>query len=288
MRQRFIIGIGSQRAGSTLLHRILDAGTDVYMHPMKELHYFDTIFGIRSVEVLKKYSANQLEREIGRICGSGQFGFINKRYKNYIRTAMMGAFMEMQSTSYKDLFRPCVMDNVILGEVTPEYMLLPPEGIDRMAAEVGDDAVIILLARNPTERLISAFKLYKIGLGDKEMENFSSDLRRAIDEGGTWMEQQDAFNDYETALNRYRSVFSRVIFLKYDDLFCNPGVVIDRMKNEAELIVDEKAYKEILENKVNSLADTAPVSDLVRREIDVRYHDRHAFIVDYFESDCRY
>ena len=44
---RFVLGIGSQRAGSTLLHHCLDVASDVFMHPLKELHYFDTLHGVR-------------------------------------------------------------------------------------------------------------------------------------------------------------------------------------------------------------------------------------------------
>jgi hypothetical protein len=34
---RFVLGIGSQRAGSTLMHHALEASTDVFIHPLKEL-----------------------------------------------------------------------------------------------------------------------------------------------------------------------------------------------------------------------------------------------------------
>lgn len=38
MNNKFVIGIGSQRAGSTLLHKILDECTNIFIHPVKELH----------------------------------------------------------------------------------------------------------------------------------------------------------------------------------------------------------------------------------------------------------
>jgi Sulfotransferase family len=285
---KFVIGIGSQRAGSTLLHRILDASTSIYMHPMKELHYFDTLFGVRPPEVLKKYASNQLEREIGKICTATQFGFVNKRYKNYIRTAMLGAIKDMRGVNYKDLFRPCLATNPVLSETTPEYMLLPPDGINSMANEVGKDAVIILLARNPTERLISAFKLYKIGLGEFEIPTFEKDLKQTLTEASAWLDQQDAFNDYQTALEKYRSVFSRVIFLKYDDLFEKPDEVIGKLEKEAGINVSSEAYKSILGSKVNSLADTAPVSAALRAEISNRYANQQTFLTDQFGSACQH
>ena len=58
-KNNFVIGIGSQRAGSTLLHKILDSCTDIFMHPIKELHYYDTLFDVRKDEFLKKFISNE-------------------------------------------------------------------------------------------------------------------------------------------------------------------------------------------------------------------------------------
>ncbi len=54
--QKFVIGIGSQRAGTTLLHTILSECTPVFMHPLKELHYFDTLFDTRDIQLLRGVS----------------------------------------------------------------------------------------------------------------------------------------------------------------------------------------------------------------------------------------
>ena len=55
---KFVIGIGSQRAGSTLLHRIISECTQVFTHPIKELYYYDTLFNVRKDEFLKKLASN--------------------------------------------------------------------------------------------------------------------------------------------------------------------------------------------------------------------------------------
>jgi hypothetical protein len=256
------------------------------MHPMKELHYFDTLHNVRSPDVLKKFSANQLEREIRKICDSKQFGFINRRYKNYLRTAMLGVTKEMADLQYKDLFRPCLAGNELLGEITPEYMLLPQEGVKHMADVIGNDATIILLARNPAERLISAFKLYKIGLGDGALKYFEDDLRAAIVEKGSWMAQQDAFNEYQTAFNKYKAVFENVLLLRYEDVFENPESVIQQLKLASGIEIDESVYRQIILDKVNNLADTAPVSIELKAELNLRYSRQNDFLENYFGSPC--
>ena len=69
---RFIIGIGSQRAASTLLHTLLSDSSDAFMHPVKELHYFDTLFGVRPQEALTEFSTRQLMREVDHIVAASE------------------------------------------------------------------------------------------------------------------------------------------------------------------------------------------------------------------------
>lgn len=53
---KMILGIGSQSAGTLLLYNILDQCTDIAMHPMTELHYFDTLYGARDKSLLQEFS----------------------------------------------------------------------------------------------------------------------------------------------------------------------------------------------------------------------------------------
>ena len=85
-QHRFVIGIGSQRAGSTLLHNLLDESTSIFMHPLKELHYFDSLFHVRAREALVAFSRRQLDRQLDEIIAATQYGFIDKSYKCLLRT----------------------------------------------------------------------------------------------------------------------------------------------------------------------------------------------------------
>ena len=60
---------------------------------------------------------------------------------------------------YFDLYRPCIANNPYLGEVTPEYMILPEAGVSAMSNSLGRSTKIILLATNPVQRFLSAVKL---------------------------------------------------------------------------------------------------------------------------------
>lgn len=89
-QHRFVIGIGSQRAGSTLLHNLLDESTSIFMHPLKELHYFDSLFHVRAPQALVAFSRRQLDRQLDEIIAATQYGFIDKSYKCLLRTNRIG------------------------------------------------------------------------------------------------------------------------------------------------------------------------------------------------------
>lgn len=280
---KFIIGIGSQRAGSTLFYNILDQCSPIYMNPVKELHYFDTLFKVRSVEVLHKFSTRQLEREINTIVQAKDFSFINGRYKNLLRTNFLLASMKIEHIKYIDLFRPCVKSNNFLGEITPEYMILPPEGIRRMRETVGDDARVILIARNPVKRFISAFKLLMYGNNDSDASQFEENLLKTVAAGGDWMRVQDAFNDYESALMRYQQEFDHILLLSYDELFVSAEHTVEKLSTFLGMQISLEQYEKVIGTKFNSLSDTVELSENTLALLTARYTAQQAYLDSVFE-----
>lgn len=259
---KFTIGIGSQRAGSTLLHRILDECTEIFMHPIKELHYFDTLFGVRNPDYLVNFSQSQLDREFDRLISMNDHSYIGeKKYKCYLRANWILASRPIENVEYVDLYRPCLIDNHYFGEITPEYMILPDEGIESMADKVGRDAPIILLSRDPVERFISSFKLLKLYRAeDNVIENFDFELQKTLSEMPTWVEQQRQLNDYESALRNYKKYFNNICFIKYEDLISNKKQTIDKLEVCLGTPVNRSRAESIMRRKVNQIGETGYVS----------------------------
>jgi len=275
---QFVIGIGSQRAGSTLLHKILEKTTTVYMNPVKELHYFDTLYKIRIEKTLKNFSKRQLEHEINRIVRASKFDFIDKRYKNLLRTSLLLSTHKVEQLNYIDLFRPCVADNNILGEITPEYMILPKEGIIKMRETIGDNAKIILLARNPVKRFISAFKLLISGLPDADMDKFEENILSMLESKGEWLKIQDALNDYQQALKNYQEVFDNVLLLSYDGLFGDAEKTANTLADFLGIAVDLSKYQQVIATKVNALEETKTLTDQTVSILTTRYASHQAYL----------
>jgi hypothetical protein len=279
---KFVIGIGSQRAGSTLLYTILDQCSSLYMHPVKELHYFDTLFGVRHENVLRKFSANLLHRDLDKIIKAKDFSFIDRRYKNLLRANFLLATSKVQHFEYIELFRPCVHGHKMLGEITPEYMILPKEGIHKMREVVGDDAKIILLARNPVKRFVSAFKLLMHGIPNANTKKFEEEILAMLSNNSEWLRVQDALNDYELALNNYQEVFNHVLMLSYDELFGSVEKTAQKLSEFLEITLSLDDYKKIVNTKINALDETKSLSSATVSLLEARYAEKQAYLDSVF------
>lgn len=259
---KFIIGIGSQRAGSTLLHKILDECSSIFMHPVKELHYYDTLYQVRDSNVLTTYSKKQLDRELDRLVEAKGFGYIDKAYKCFIRTNKILANTPVEKVDYIDLYRPCILGHDYLGEITPEYMILPEAGVAQMAKELGRDTKIMLISRNPVDRFISAFKLLKnYGNPSYDSSNFEQDLEHTLATMPAWVEQQKQLNDYEAALAKYRRHFDKVLLLSFEEMIADTDGLKKQLEAFLDMPLDNAKYQQVFSKKVNAIGETAGLSE---------------------------
>lgn len=262
---KFVIGIGSQRAGSTLLHKVLDECTGIFMHPVKELHYYDTLYGVRHPDILKEYSQRQIDRELNRLISATNYGYMDKRYKCYIRTNKILANKKIEDVDYLDLYRPCIAENEMLGEITPEYMILPEDGVKKMAEDLGRDTKIILIKRDPVDRFISAYKLLKMYRGGKyDKEKVSEGILEVLETMPEWVAQQAKLNDYDSAIENYNRNFDDVLLLHYESIVGSPQGVASILEGFLDTPVDHASLSSLIKTRVNSIGDTGEVSDEVK------------------------
>jgi hypothetical protein len=282
---RFIIGIGSQRAGTTLLHSLLQASTNIFMHPIKELHYFDTLFGVRSAEELKEFSRAQLSIEICRLAESRQHDYIDDRYKCFIRTADILANTDINLLDYQKLYQPFLCRSSLLGEVTPEYMRLKSDQVKKMREVIGGDAGIILLCRDPVDRLVSAVKLHNsynnFGMNNQELGRWL--LAEIANETG-WMRAQLEYNDYESAIRTYSELFPRFLAVHFTELVQRPRRVATKIEKKLLVPVNKKIFSQGVRNVVNRLGEKVELDPSVIDAIRNLCQPSHSFLGEYFRS----
>ncbi|MEH6609174.1 MAG: sulfotransferase [Halioglobus sp.] len=263
----YVIGVGSQRCGTTLLHKVLVKAANVNLHPVKELHYFDTKHGLRSPQLQMSRALGRAKRQLRRphllLTSRGRFEY---------RVNMLLANNPPGSYEYRDLYAGIPPAGVLGGEITPDYMLLAEQAIDDMRDSVGD-ASIILMTRDPFDRLVSSMKLYlhsHMSEMNPQNASYNEMVVKTLMDKPAWVERQLQYNDYEVALKRYRARFSKVLELPYEEfLVADKGAML--LQEFLELPVDRKKYQKCLAKKVNSFLSGFRPSQELQEAVKSRF-----------------
>jgi len=257
---RYVIGIGSQRCGTTLLQALLDTARGLAMHPVKELHYFDVKCGLRPLALQQSRARRRLLRQVLR----PHTLFTGPRMLA-ARTNWLLANSTAVDYPYETLFGDLAVGNHAVGEVTPEYMLLSATDVQHMREVLGD-AHIILLTRDPMQRLLSSLKLRFDALGvdlqSMEQRDAERHLLLFLDQNPGWVRRQEAFNDYTGAAERFSREFPKLLILDYQQL-------VDEREGRVQLeqflgiAFDGGAYQRALGQRHNAHHRALPESSAV-------------------------
>lgn len=245
----YVIGIGSQRCGTTLLHALLGSAPGLAMHPVKELHYFDVRSGLRPLSLQRSRARSRLFRQLARphrlFNGSGMLA---------AKTNWLQARAANADYPYSRLFGGMFGANRAVGEVTPEYMLLSANGVRQMRETLGETH-IILLTRDPLQRVLSSLKLRLDAMGSNSGLLSLNDADRQVtvflDQNPGWVKRQRDFNNYQAALERFQQEFRHVLALDYKQL-------IEELEGKALLeqflnvTFDEAKYRHALSQRHNA------------------------------------
>ena len=142
----FFVCIGAQKAGTTWLARMLVRHPDLFMTPVKEIHYFDHVAGItqhlsdrrRRARRRKHYQRLWSQwRRWPELNGQGSW------YRAYMANPIDDRW-------YASLFE-FRQGRRFAGEATPEYALIGAEGFAHMK-RLAPGMRLLYVLRNPVER----------------------------------------------------------------------------------------------------------------------------------------
>jgi hypothetical protein len=212
------LGIGAQKAGTTWLWENLRVHPDVFMTPVKEIHYFDRstdypspnwisterfasrLFGRNPHDrrfrrrLLSRIRRNLMKPEPGRIAWDARY--------------LLGTYDDRW---YGSLFRS--PDHKVRGEITPAYSILSEADVRRIGSLMPGLRVIFVM-REPVERTWSGVRINLI------RGRPPSAVYDAIDSPA-----QELRSDYTRTISLWENVFSPDRFHVgfYDDLRDEPA-----------------------------------------------------------------
>ncbi|MEZ5853635.1 MAG: sulfotransferase [Hyphomicrobiaceae bacterium] len=145
----YFVGIGAQKSGTTWLARMLADHPDVFVTPVKEIHYFDHIRGL--TEQLSPRKRRSRYRKYHQRMWTQWHRLRQYRsqwswWRDYMRRDLDDAW-------YCRLFEHRG-GRTMAGEITPEYAIIGKEGLAHIH-KLAPTARVIFIMRNPVDRLWS-------------------------------------------------------------------------------------------------------------------------------------
>jgi len=207
--------VGAVKAGTTSLHEYLQQHPEVYMSPVKETNHFsdaDMLFEHFNIDYrqdinvdLKKYLAGDMH---------------NKIHIAHVR----------DWDDYLKLYRN-VTEQKAIGEVSNSY-LYNPSTAKTISARL-PDAKIVMILRNPVERLYSQFLMnLKLGkIAEKNLlKEIEADQQKKVKGWGVSHLYLEVGNYYEQ-VKRYFDIFppAQIRVILYDDYKKDPKGVMKEL-----------------------------------------------------------
>lgn len=147
--ENYFVCIGAQKSGTTWLARMLETHPDVFVTPVKEIHYFDHVAGI--TQHLRNAKRRSRYRKFHQRLWTQWRRFGEQRrqwpwYRHYMKSPIDDAW-------YAGLF-DFRGGRRMAGEITPEYAILGRGGLSHIK-RLAPDARVLFIMRNPVARMWS-------------------------------------------------------------------------------------------------------------------------------------
>ena len=253
------IGIGAQRCGTSWLYRRLGEHPELWLPPIKEIHYFDRIdasFDARKRKLYKDF------RNRFRAYGSPRK--VPKVKRPNLRWDLNYFLRPKNIFWYSSLFTQGA--DRVTGEITPEYMMLSEEIVETIYS-LNPKMKVIFIMRDPIDRIWSAAARHFVTNNKIRMQDVSEEeLLSFINDPGTVLR-----TNYLHTLSVWESIFpvDHIHIEFFDNIQENPEEVLLRIfdflgvdRSAEYMLVDPK-------RKVASSTKKAKISILNSLEYEI-------------------
>jgi hypothetical protein len=263
------LGIGAQKAGTQWLARNLSRHPEIWMPPLKELHYFDErIKEPRFGALLARLAGKSHTAEwYDRFWWDQLKWNLQQRRENFeLEKILWDLRFFVRSPSdrwYASLFKRA--RGRVAGEITPAYSVLGEGAIAHVHALM-PEAKLVFMMRNPIERIYSSAVMYLDLEGQDPQTATEEQFSRLFDEKG------DERTRYLQSLESWRKYYpdERIFVGFLEDVNFHPAALLRRLY--AFLDVDASFAQKAIRRKVHARSGAQMPARLAARAAKT-YHE---------------
>lgn len=267
------LGIGAPRCGTTWLHRMLGQHPQVWLPPIKEVHYFDSLDPKLRVQVRIDTLGGRVRKCLGSRAlhyGAASVGGWIPSVARKVRVDWdwdRRYFSAGGSVAwYRDLFNAKRASHRMVGEITPAYFALSDETIGAIRRETAVRKFILML-RDPIDAIWSGYgKRVRDGQASVDETDHDALLAELLQSGLSR-------RLYASNLRRWLAAFDRDCFFigYFEDLAAAPGELLDQVCDFLTVERRSQALGLQLRERVNSsLASRAALPPAIERGLAER------------------
>ena len=259
----FFVGIGAARAGTTWLYDWLSRHDDIYLPPVKEVHYFDNAYRAKASIPQSKQVAAQIKKTF--LSARLQQRLLDLSFKND-RLRRFLLLSQPNPRWYHDLFLPRNGQHAF-GEITPAYSVLQEQAVQALA-QVAPHAKVIFIMRDPVARIWSHIRyqtrsrVEALEMADGPIDEFFLARTR-----------------YGRTIELYEQFFpaEQIVTGFYEDLVTDPAVFLDMICNKLGVRPIGREHAAELARPVNA-TDPARCPDHLRDRIVWEFGDLRPYL----------
>lgn len=260
--------IGSQKAGTSWVYEMLKQNSDIWLPDIKEVHYFDFLFGERTGT--RHWGGQHAENAVNRL---------NRQAKTVNQKEYVKAIAEEESFTenwYRKIFsHNGAQRTKIRGEVTPEYCAISESGVKHVACFLGNPK-ILWVVRDPYERAISQVKMV-VNRSWKTPPSSDNDWRKALNR----VRYSNRAN-YQQYIPIWDHVFGdRIMYAAYGDIKRRPSGLLEDIESFLGVVNGNYSGESDVVHKTKKL----DLPEWVKEEVYDTVSCQYGFLTNRFGKD---
>ena len=271
--------IGATKAGTTWLYQRLTQHPELWLPPVKELHYFDTLYPLDksqtefnnwSQDDFKKRIFNNIKNKLSKHIISNDN--LDRDYIMYLMEIIKEPLFSLEW--YINCFSDDNAKGKMCGEVTPSYATLPSDGILYLK-KILPSVKIIYIVRDPVERAASHVKMlanFKIK-NNEEIDLFSlCDAPRVV-----------ASSNYQSIIPLWRKHFDdqHLIIMPFEKLKLDPKGFLKSIK---EFLVLDKDFGSLNLSKKANESVNIELPPTVINKLEAEFKSQQEYFLQEFSN----
>lgn len=272
MRLPDFLCIGAQKSATSWFYAMLRQHPNVWMSPLKELHYFDRYLDDSRETRWRHAMLYEKNRDVP------PWNADAAEWATYMDR--VAAHQEVSLDWYRDVFSWPVADDVLTGDITPAYMEISENAVAH-ARELLGDIKILVIVRRPLERELSQLRMWRTkkdsGVPEPETD-------------AEWMHLYDVMlkeqtrGGYSTGIPLWQKYFSEKNFfvMPFADVRERPLMLMKEVEDFLE-IPNFGLYR-MLQKQIHKSKDAVIPQIVIERAME-RVAGEEAFLRDRFGEE---